>query len=343
MEEKNFARMKHNYTLVTAHTAVAAYKEIRTKYSQSPNPTQEDTNRWKASIDQAAADMMNKRLQQAPFQTIKVGSDGDKDEKEYGKKVASVKGSFGHSHYPVMEGVSDVVEGTTPASRREPGASSVIAVVKKPEGIPFGIRPTPKDVNYLMKFIGPPQINGVADFSKPHEENLRNIIEALDILPSELTQITMNPSKPGREVNQPYVDAARAMGVQVKLISVGDFMAGVRATMDPKRFSVSPVILVGRGGYEEGIMAGAAARALGGFMQAKEFDTDPHILEQNPILTLEKDLVPADPKQTLVSTTFITDDPWLGEPGILEENGKFVTRTMIISHEGIAIQRHSLQ
>lgn len=340
LQKEKEPSMKKHYTLVTAHTAVAAYKETNRLYdSVQGNPTREQTNAWKADIDQAAATTMEQQLEEIPFRTIKVGSEGAKEIFYAGEAAASVTGRYGKQHYPIVEGVSDVVEGTTPASRREPGASSVIAVVQKPEDASFGIRPTPDNVHYLMKFIGPPQLNGIVDMNRPHEENLRKIIDILGIEPAALTQVTMDPAKPGREVNQPYVDAAQELGVQVKIIGVGDFMAGVRAAMDPKKVGDSPLILVGRGGYEEGIMAGAAARALGGFMQAKEFSPDPQMLAQNPVLNLAEDLVPADPTKTLVSTSFITDDPWFNHPGITEQHGKLVATTMVINHEGIAVKK----
>lgn len=331
--------MRNHYPLVTAHTALAAYKKITQLYEHTPQPTNEQRDHWKAEIDKAAAEMMEQKLHEIPFRTIKVGSEGDKEIHYAGKAAASVKGAYGKDHHPIVEGVSDVVEGTTPASRREPGASSVIAVARKENNKPFGIRPTPKDTHYLIKFIAPPQAHGSIDLAKPHEENLRTLIKTLGISPAELTQITLDPSKPGREINTEYLAAAEKLGVTIKLISGGDFMAGVRATMDPIRFGVSPVILVGRGGYEEGIMAGAAARALGAFMQAKEFHLNPTILANNPVLTLERHLVPADPEDILVSTSFITDDPWFTQPGIgLHEERNKIT-TMVISTEGMRFER----
>jgi fructose-1,6-bisphosphatase/sedoheptulose 1,7-bisphosphatase-like protein len=113
-------------------------------------------------------------------------------------------------------------------------------------------------------------------------------------------------------------------------------MPGVRATIDPHRFDAYPMIVVGRGGYEEGTMTAAAARALGGFMQAKEFNPNPSLNASARVLRLEEDLVPADPRTTLVSATFITpDNDWFQQPGITPTPSGFSVTTMVVTHHGV--------
>ena len=333
-------RMIDGYTTVTARSALAAFIRMGQLYDDYPGtPDRTTTDFWKPIIDQAAAEVMAFELSRLPFYTRKVGSEGAKERLKTGQAAPSVNGVYGDSSNPHMIGVSDVVEGTTPASQRKPGASSIIAVVSEDEN-GQGIRPTPSGVDYLIKFIGPEQANGIVNLDRPHKDNLQNLIERLGIRPDQLTQVTLNPSKPGRECNQEFVDVALELGVTVKLLNVGDFIPGVlAASSDPNNY----VIVVGRGGYEEGTMAAVAARALGGFMQAKEYKPSASV-QDGKVLTLD-DLVMAEPEEALVSASFITeDDMWFHRPGIRKHGGgKYTMTTMVVTHQGIKFKDLILQ
>ncbi len=330
-------RMVEFYSTVIARTGLAALiraHQLHTEFSGEKTP--DVTDSWKAIIDGAAADAMTGVLQNGPFRTRKVGSEGAKEIAYAGAAAPSVKGTFGQDHLPLVAGVSDVVEGTTPLSRLQPGASSVIAVAISDEQR-LGITPVPEDAHYVYKFIGPPQARGVVDMQRPHEENLRHLLEALGIAPEDLTQVTMNPMKKGRECNRTYVDDARKVGVPVVEIDVGDFMPGVLATLDPRRFGTRYTILVGRGGYEEGVMSAAAARALGGFWQAREFIKGS--TELGRVIELDE-VIPASPEETLLNASFITpDNQWFNQPGIEDKDNQHVISTMIVTHHGIEFKQ----
>lgn len=328
-------RMVDSYTAVTARSALAAFIIMNQLHNNHPGtPDKRTTDSWKVIIDQAAAKVMSSELLRLPFHTKKVGSEGAKEMKYAGTEAPRVIGEYGDPSLPHMIGVSDVVEGTTQVSQRKPGASSVIAVVpENQEG--SGIRPTPPGVDYLIKFIGPKQANGVVDLNQPHTYNLETLINRLKIRPEQLTQVTLDPSKPGRECNQEFIDVANRLGVTVRLLSGGDFMPGVlAASSNPNDY----VIAVGRGGYEEGTMAAVAVKALGGFMQAREFKPDASV-QDGKVLMLD-DLVMVEPEEALVSTSLITDDNmWFHQPGIRKlEKGKYVVTTMKITHEGIIFE-----
>lgn len=347
-DEEILEVMDTHYPGVTARTAIAAYRVIHHLHSKHESTYQETppkdiTDEWKGIIDEIAADTMTAEFSKLPIRTHSVGSEGAKEIQYAGVAAASVKGEHGRGNL-IMQAVTDVVEGTTPASQKKPGASSVAAVVLKPRNKEYGIKPTPDNVHYLVKLFGPPQGNGVMDMSLTHEENLNRLISVLGIKPYELTQVTMDPNKKGREINWQYIEAAKRVGVKIELINVGDFMPGVKAAMDPEKYGHSPMILVGRGGMEEGVMAAAAARALGGFAQAKEYSADERKLAENPVLTLADHLVPADPKHTIVSATFITpDEKWFKKSGIRNnEGGTFTTTTMVVTHKGVQFREHTI-
>lgn len=329
--------MRGFYPAVTGRTAVAALLKAQQLHAGFPEkPPREVTDGFKATIDGAAADAMAAVLGNgSPFQTVKVGSEGEKEKYYAGEAAPSVLGVYGNAGRPRIAGVSDVVEGTTPLSRLEPGSSSVIAVAPF-EDEHCGIRPVPPDSHYMVKFIGPPRLRGVVDPSLPYRENLGNIIDALGIRPEELVQVTMSPKKKGRECNWQYVDAALELGVDLQEINVGDFMPGVLAAADPALFGGRPTLLVGRGGYEEGVMSAVAARALGGCWIGQEYDRETGT--PGALMTLDE-VVPAHPKDVLVSTSFITDDRWFSQPGIRRVQDRHAVTTMVVTHNGVQFRR----
>ena len=335
VSKEHLAAIEKHYSQVTAITAVLAARQIWQLHQEyGPNQPKDVIDAWKYAIDQTAADAMAYALNQIPFKTKKVGSEGAKEKEKMGKAAACVKGCYGKNGNPEKWGVSDVVEGTTLAAKNLPGASSVLAITDIE-----GIMPTPENTHYMVKLIAPPQAEGILGIDHYTVEGLWELCARLKIKPEQLTQITMDPGKKGREINQAYVDVARQAGVNLKLIDVGDFMPGVRAALDPFKFKYKPVILVGRGGFEEGILAATAAKATGGFMQAWQFDKDPSVMNNNPIMSLV-DLVPGPARSSALMASFITaDHEWFGQPGVkINKKGKYVVKTMKVTVKGVNFQ-----
>ena len=123
-----------------------------------------------------------------------------------------------------------------------------------------------------------------------HRENLIAAIKALNISPKQLTQVTQNPNTKLREANAELVSAAEELGVNVKLINFGDFVPAVFAASGKAK---NPIIVATRGGFEEGIMAAAAAKVMGGFAQGILFNPDHTTYKGNKVLDINT-LVPAD-------------------------------------------------
>lgn len=330
--------MEETYGIVTTKTAIAAFlhtTRLHRDYikEHGTTPSTEVTRTWKNEIDGVARDAMESALHRAPFRTVSVGSEGDKEKEDHhgGEAAPSVQGSFGQKGKPITWKVSDVVEGTTALSQLEDGSTSALAVTEE-----NGIMPTPEGSHYMVKLVGPKQLNLDPRISldHPHAENLRRIIDTLGINPRQLTQVTMDPTT--RPVNQEFVDAARALGVNIKLIDAGDMLPGILAGIPENN---RHLILAGRGGFEEGTITAAAMRALGGFMQAREFDKDPLVYAKKPLWTLD-DLVPGDAGTTVVSITGITgDNRWFYVPQILKvgqnDETHYITQTVTISETGL--------
>lgn len=336
--------MEKHYPRVIAQTALVAYLKAHEFYAGyvSPDgspPPKWMTDGWKAYIDAAAADAMASGLSTVPFNTGVIIGEGAKEVQYAGVAAATGIGDHGHpQHRKIIAGV-DVVDGTTRLSQLKPGAISIMATVPGKEG--FGIRKTKEGEHYLIKFIGPPEANGVVDMKKnSHEKNLRALIKRLGIEPNQLTQVTLDPKKKGRECNREFVEAAKRVGVTLKIIDDCDFTPSIHALTSPEISKYT--IVVGRGGAEEGTLSAVAARAVGGFMQAREYDPKKGERQDGKVLNLNE-LVSANREHAMVSTAFITDDEeWFHKQGVRLDSasGHYIVTTMVVTHKGVEFQEH---
>ncbi len=326
-------RMKSYIPTITEQAALAVFKELNNYPSVSADTIEE----IKILLDDRASKIMSEMLHITPFYTHILSGEGQKEKHYTGSAAPLVEnGYYGNPHNYPLEGINDPLEGTVLAATHKPGACSIIAVVPKSYVHPYQIRPTPIDTHYMVKFVGPPQANGVVDLSKPHEENLKNLIDALQIQPKNLIQVSLDPAKKGREINIPFVEAAKKLGVTTELIQAGDCVPGMLAASLTSNDTY--IIVVGRGGYEEGIKTAAAVKALGGFMQA--YDYQPHSNQSSHQLLSINDLVPSSKEHILVSVSCITNDPWFNQPGITQKSPSlFTISSILITHKGV----HSLQ
>lgn len=339
-------RMNEYYPVATARAAIGTKLFVQDLHRKHAGvPSKETLKTWKPQIDGIAKEIFESELNDIPFVTISVGSEGAKEKLYTGEAAPSLQGTYGENryNYPTVWKVSDVVEGTDFAVTDTPQATSVVALTP-----PNGIKSTPENAHHMFKFVAPRQAKGVVSLLKDPAENLYNLINALGIRPKELTQVTLNPYKDGkltRAINLPYIEAARKLGVNLKIIDAGDFVPGLRAILDPNRYGskYSPMIVVGRSGWEETTMNGAAAAALGGFVEAIEFNEDPRVMAQKPLWT-EQDLASAPKNTILVSASFITaDEEWFKQPGVTRTREKsHEVTTLAITHKGLDFKKIQL-
>lgn len=324
-----------HYPEVTAAAAVAAFIDTHRRHAEyGGSVPKEVTDEWKHGIDGAACEAMAERLSRIPFHTIKVGSEGAKEIFHAGIEAPSVQGEYNsYNGYPILWGVSDVVEQTTRLSRLQDGAASVLAIT-----MPNGIMPTDISVHYLMKLIGPPQARGAMSLDQDHTQNLDNLLQVLKIRPYELTQVTLNDAT--RPMNTPFVEAARKLGVNLKLVDSGDLMPGILAGGDQENNEKGYYVVATRGGMEEGTIAALGARIQGGFMEARVWNKDEKVMAQNKLYTLD-DLAPETSDMALINVTGITGDDYLGIPAIEKRAGNtYVSSTLAVSSRGLQMVRH---
>lgn len=331
-----FDLFKTTFNKSTQKAAIAAYKEILKLHKKFPDPNLRDYKSLGRLIDKAAVSAMQKVFETQPHFSIEIkGSEGRKDTKRDGIVSPDLYGSYGPPGGIRVEIVNDAVEGTAFASRNIPGSTSVLAAALNQKN---GMLPT-GNFDYMSKLFGPPQLKNKISLELAPVENFKIALKELNIEnPSELAVVILD-----RPRNRFEIESAQSLGLTTILIPGGDLTPALLAIQNPdilhtlKNSKVPKntrgLLVLGSGGWEEGIIAAAGAKALGGFAQAKIYSDDKEIIEQAKILETD-DLVPAEQSSILVSVTPITEDPWFVVPGVATD---LKTQTISITHQGMAI------
>lgn len=331
-----FDLFKTTFNKSTQKAAVAAYKEIKKLHKEFPDPQSRDYKALGRMIDKAAVRAMQKVFETQPYFSIEIkGSEGRKDTKRDGIESPDLYGSYGPANGVKVEIVNDAVEGTSFASKNIPGSTSVLAAALNQKN---GMLPT-GNFDYMSKLFGPPQLKNKISLELSPLENYKIALKELKIKnPSDLAVVILD-----RPRNQFEIDSAHELGLTTILIPGGDLTPALLAVQNPEILhdlknskipkNAKGLLVVGSGGWEEGIIAAAAAKALGGFAQGKIYSEDKEIIEQAKILEID-DLVPAEQSSILVSMTPITADPWFVVPGATADSN---VKTISITYKGMEI------
>jgi fructose-1,6-bisphosphatase II len=191
----------------------------------------------------------------------------------------------------------DPIDGTRLLALGLPNALSVIAIADK------GSMFSPGHVVYMDKLAVGPEARGVIDINASVADNLNAIARAKKKEVQDLTAVILD-----RPRNQKYIEAVRACGARLKLVTDGDVAAGLSTSLE----GTGVDILFGIGGSPEGVITAAALKCMGGDMQCKLWprdDSEREFAKQmgydiNKVLTIN-DLVNSD--NVFFSATGITD------------------------------------
>jgi fructose-1,6-bisphosphatase II / sedoheptulose-1,7-bisphosphatase len=201
------------------------------------------------AADQAAVDAMRNALNSLDIDGTVVIGEGERDEAPMlfiGEKV----GRGG----PKTDIALDPLEGTTITAKGGNNALAVIALAE--EG---GFLNAP-DV-YMDKIgIGKDVGDNVVDLDETPAKNLQELSKAKKKDISDLLVCILD-----RPRHEQLIDDVRTAGARIMLISDGD-VSGVIATSE---LSSGVDMYVGSGGAPEGVLAAAALRCIGGFMQGR--------------------------------------------------------------------------
>jgi fructose-1,6-bisphosphatase II / sedoheptulose-1,7-bisphosphatase len=202
------------------------------------------------AADQAAVDAMRNALNTLNIDGTVVIGEGERDEAPMlyiGEKVGLGTG-------PQMDIALDPLEGTTITAKGGPNALAVVAMAEK-----GGFLNAP-DV-YMNKIaVGGGLPDHIVDLDATPAENLKALAKAKGVDVADIVACILD-----RPRHQELIAQVRAAGARIMLISDGD-VSGVIATAQP---DAGIDIYMGYGGAPEGVLAAAALRCIGGFMQGR--------------------------------------------------------------------------
>ena len=203
------------------------------------------------AADQAAVDAMRRALNTLHIDGTVVIGEGERDEAPMlyiGEKVGAGDG-------PELDIALDPLEGTTITAKGGPNALAVVAMAEKGgflnapdvymDKIAVGLRDLPE---------------GAIDLDKTPQQNLEALAKVKGSEVSDLVVCILD-----RPRHQELIAKVREAGARIMLISDGD-VSGVIATAQPES---GVDIYMGAGGAPEGVLAAAALRCIGGFMQGR--------------------------------------------------------------------------
>jgi len=199
------------------------------------------------AADQAAVDAMRHALNTLPISGTVVIGEGERDEAPMlyiGEKVGG-----GGVHLDIA---LDPLEGTTITAKGGPNALSVIAMAEK-----GGFLHAP---DVYMEKIAIGLEEHIVDLDETPAKNLKELAKAKGVAVSDLVACILD-----RPRHLELIRQVRSAGARIMLISDGD-VSGVIATAEAQS---GVDIYLGSGGAPEGVLAAAALRCVGGFMQGR--------------------------------------------------------------------------
>jgi fructose-1,6-bisphosphatase II len=248
--------------------------------------------------DQAAVDAMRQVLAGVPMRGVVVIGEGEKDQTPMlynGERVGDGKG-------PEYDVAVDPVDGTTLLADGMPNAIAVLAVSER------GTMYDPSAVFYMDKLVTGRAAAGQVDIAAPVADNVRAVARAMGGEPADVTVCVLK-----RPRHEDLLQAIRATGARVKLLTDGDVAGGVLAALDD-----SPIdLLLGVGSTPEGIITACAMKAMGGVIQGRLHPRDD--AEQRKALDAGHDLDRVLHTNELVAgdnTSFVATDR--GKPSLVD-------------------------
>ncbi len=321
-------QVKKVITRSTELTAISVSRLIKEKgFTPQDLLEEEESRKREKLIDQAGVDAMYASLTDIPFVLEVVGSEGRKHVHQYGEALPTLMGTFGKGNHR-LDMVNDVVEGSKAAKLNTAGAISVIAVSSHK-----GLMATPSDIDYMDKLFGPPQLKGKISLNNSVEENLAEVVETFKVKPDKINVVTMD-----RDRNAHYINSCQRFGVNVILIKMGDFMPSILSFMDPKLHKKGLHLIMGSGGFEEGVMAAVAAKALGATCETRGWSPEPEIAKKYEKVWTIDDVVSGKIEDCLVSISAITNENlWFNLEGVREKNKGHQLTTLTVDQSGVKI------
>jgi fructose-1,6-bisphosphatase II len=200
--------------------------------------------------DQAATEAMRGTFGSLHVRGTVVIGEGERDEAPMlyiGEKLGDAAADA-----PAVDIAVDPLEGTNLCANGAPGALAVVAMAEHGR---FLNAPD----TYMEKLaVGPAIGAGVVDIRRSPTANLAAIARKKGVAVKDLTAVILD-----RPRHEALIAEVRGAGARIRLITDGD-VGGAIATADS---DTGVDVLMGTGGAPEGVLAAAALRCMGGYMQ----------------------------------------------------------------------------
>ena len=333
--KENLQLTKNELIKVTAITGIAGFINMINNYAalKGKTPSEDEIKEFKKRMDIHTNGVMEMMLDKSRIRNNVKAGEGKKD------GMPDIKGLHGKIDAPKVDLIVDPVDGTSLLANWVNGAVSFAAASNNISDI--------QAEDYGVFITVPPEAATAVDLKMSvdgHKKVLKDICEALNIQPNELTQTMLRPNNKGRQVNQFFYDAAEALGVQLDLIDAGDVMPSLHASLsrqevelfcnrnnlDPKVHG-KPRIVVGRTAFVEKYGVSNGSIITGGVSVGHKWNQDLAAINLKERFT-HKDFAPGDKEQTLIIASFITPSNTFGQEGIIDNNdGTHTIKTLVLT------------
>lgn len=244
----------------------------------------------KESADLAATEAMRYRLNQMDFVAEIAIGEGKKDE-SHGLYEGEIVGAnkFENHSAPEYDIAIDPIEGTTPTVKGGYEAMSVMAIANK--GCLFKT-----EHFYMDKIAVGPEIGNKIDINNPASANIAIVAAMLGKSEKHVTVCVID-----RPRTSSLVGELREIGCRIKFISDCDVTACIAACEPDSGIDMYWSV----GGAPEAVIAAAAMKCMGGYMQCKLYDKDgDNIIQVDDKIYTIDDLAKGP---TMFAATGITD------------------------------------
>jgi fructose-1,6-bisphosphatase II len=209
----------------------------------------------KDEADRAATEAMRRTMDEIDMAGTIVIGEGERDQAPMlyiGEQVGR-RDEDDRRLVPEIDIAVDPLEGTNLVAHGQAGAITVLAASER-----GGLLHAPD--TYLEKLCVGPIAAGHVDIAASPTDNIHRIAEALGRKVGDITVVILE-----RPRHEALIDAVRAAGARIKLISDGDLSAAISCAVS----GTGVHAVMGVGGAPEGVITAAALRCLGGEIQAR--------------------------------------------------------------------------
>ncbi|MEM9726758.1 MAG: class II fructose-bisphosphatase [Pseudomonadota bacterium] len=203
------------------------------------------------AADKVAVDAMRSQLNMLNIRGVVVIGEGERDE----APMLYIGEEVGVGDGPEVDIALDPLEGTTLTAKGQPNALAVIAMG------PRGSMLHAPDVYMDKLAVGPGVPRDAVDLDRSPTENIQRLAEAKERRVGDITVCILERAR-----HEPLIQEVRDVGAKIRLITDGD-VAGVIHCAESDLTGID--LYLGSGGAPEGVLAAAALRSMGGFIQGR--------------------------------------------------------------------------